>query len=179
MSIMADVYNTLASTNNVTAANDWPVALSYLDGAPCWVNDFTVGFAIAEGHYTSSNVTAAKFLDLVNPGVTYSCPLYLGYGNPTGFAFQPLSHMADSYGCNQQTCMSGARDRTDIIFVGGGHRVLEPGRGLHDPPEGDVHGAGGGRMGALCVRLLHGLARVWKSLSSSKMGSVPRNVPEG
>ncbi len=105
---MADVYNTLASTNNVTAANDWPVALSYLDGAPCWVNDFTVGFAIAEGHYTSSNVTAAKFLDLVNPGVTYSCPLYLGYGNPTGFAFQPLSHMADSYGCNQQTCMSGS-----------------------------------------------------------------------
>jgi hypothetical protein len=107
VSVTVDDYNTLASTNNVTAANDWLVALSYLDGAPCWVNGFTVGFAIAQGHYTSSNVTAAKFLDLVNPGTTISCPLYLGYGNPTGFLFLPMSDTADSYGCNQQRCMSG------------------------------------------------------------------------
>jgi hypothetical protein len=71
VSVTVDDYNTLASTNNVTAASDWLVALGYLDGAPCWVNGFTVGFAIAEGHYTPSNVTEAKFLDLVNPGVTY------------------------------------------------------------------------------------------------------------
>ena len=64
VSVMADDYNTLASRNNVTAANDWLVTLGYLDGAPCWVSGFTVGFAIAEGHYTSSNFTSAKFLDL-------------------------------------------------------------------------------------------------------------------
>ena len=67
----AAIVQPAASTNNVTAASDWLVALGYLDGAPCWVNGFTVGFAIAEGHYTPSNVTEAKFLDLVNPGVTY------------------------------------------------------------------------------------------------------------
>ena len=108
VSVTVDDYNTLASTNNVTTGYEWLIALSYLDGAPCWVNGFTVGFAIAQGHYTSSNVTAAKFLDLVNPGATYySCPLYLGYANPTGFTFLPMSDTADSYGCNQEWCMSG------------------------------------------------------------------------
>jgi hypothetical protein len=106
--VLVDVYNPLTSTNNVTAANDWLVALNYSDGAPCGDDGPTVGFAIAEGYYTSSNATAAKFLDLVNPGVTYSCTLYLGYANPTGFLFQPMSDMAASYGCNQQSCVSGS-----------------------------------------------------------------------
>ena len=44
----------------------------------------------------------------MNPNVTYSCPLHLGYGNPTGFLFQPMSQVAASYGCNQQVCMSGS-----------------------------------------------------------------------
>jgi len=108
MSIFVDEYNPRASTNNVTAANDWFAPLNYLDGAPCGDDGPTVGFAIAQGYYNSSNATAAKFLDLVNPGVTYNCPLYLGYGNPTGFIFQPMSDMAASYGCNQQRCMSGS-----------------------------------------------------------------------
>ncbi len=108
VSITADEYNTLASTNNVTAANGWVVALNGGNGAPCGDDGPPIGFAIAEGYYTSSNVTAAKFLDLVNPGATYSCPLYLGYGNPTGFLFFPMTDVATSYGCNQQTCMSGS-----------------------------------------------------------------------
>jgi len=107
VSVTVDDYNTLASTNNVTAANDWLVALNGLDGAPCGDDGAVIGFAIAQGHYTPSNVTAAKFLNLVNPGVTYSCTLYLGYANPTGFLFLPMSDTADSYGCNQQSCMSG------------------------------------------------------------------------
>ncbi len=109
VSVNVDDYNTLASANNVTAANDWLAPLSYLDGAPC--GDDTpgpvVGFAVAQGHYTSSNVTTAEFLDLVNPKATYNCPLYLGYASPAGFLFVPMSEAADSYGCNQQMCMSG------------------------------------------------------------------------
>ncbi len=117
VSVTVDDYNTLATTNNVTAANDWSVALGYLEGAICGDDGAIVGVAIAEGHYTSSNVTAAKFLDLVNPGVTYSCPLYLGYGNPRGFLFLPMSEFADSYGCNQQMCMSGGAS-TGVAVTG-------------------------------------------------------------
>ncbi len=119
VSVTADDYNTLDTTNNVTAAIDWLVALGYLDGAPCGDDTPgpTIGFAIAEGHYTSSNITATKFLDLVNPGVTYNCPLYLGYGNAAGFLFLPMSDSADSYGCDQQQCMSGSAS-TGVTVTG-------------------------------------------------------------
>jgi hypothetical protein len=108
VSIFVDAYNPLSATVNVTAADDWVVPLNGGDGAPCGDDGPTVGFAIAAGYYTSSNVTTAKFLDLVNPGATYACTLYLGYGDPTGFLFQPMSDVAASYGCNHQTCMSGS-----------------------------------------------------------------------
>jgi hypothetical protein len=109
VSVTVAEYNPLASTNNVPAAVDWLVALNYLDGAPCGDDGSTVGFAIAEGYYASSNVTTAKFLDLVNPGATYNCPLYLGYGNPTGYAFRPMSDMATEYGCTETSpCLTGS-----------------------------------------------------------------------
>jgi len=112
VSVFVDAFNPSSSTINVTSDSDWVVPLNYTDGAPCgddtYAQNPTVGFAIAEGYYTSSNVTEAKLLDLVNPSTTYSCSLYLGYANPTGFLFQPLSDMATSYGCNQQRCMSGS-----------------------------------------------------------------------
>jgi hypothetical protein len=99
VSVTVDDHNALASTNNVTAANDWLVPLNYIDGAPCGDNDAVVGFAVAEGHDTLSNVTAATLLPLVNPKASYNCPAYLGYGNPKGFLFQPMSDTAASYGC--------------------------------------------------------------------------------
>jgi hypothetical protein len=109
VSVIVDDYNTLGSANNVTAANDWHVGLSGLDGEPCGDGDGVVGFAVAEGHYTPSNITAAKFLDLVNPKAAFNCPLYLGYGSPTGFLFVPMSEAADSYGCIgvSPTCPTG------------------------------------------------------------------------
>jgi hypothetical protein len=107
--VFVDEYNPLASTNNVTAASHWMAALNGDNGAPCWIDSFTVGFAIAQGYYTSSNVTAAKLLDLVNPGATYNCPLYLGYANPTGFLFKPMSDTAASYGCiGESPCPTGS-----------------------------------------------------------------------
>jgi hypothetical protein len=112
VSVSVDAYNPSSFTANVTSASDWIVPLTGNDGAPCgddtYAQNPTVGFAIAEGYYTPSNVTDAKLLNLVNPSVTYSCSLYLGYANPTGFLFQPMSDMAASYGCNQQRCMTGS-----------------------------------------------------------------------
>jgi len=112
VSVFIDAYNPSSSAANVTSASDWVVPLTGNNGAPCgddtYAQNPTVGFAIAEGHYSSSNVTEAKLLDLVNPSITYSCSLYLGYASPTGFLFQPLSDMATSYGCDQPRCMSGS-----------------------------------------------------------------------
>jgi len=95
----------------------WAPAASY-HGAPCWSDSFTVGLAIAEGHYAPSNVTAAKFLNLVDPGATYNCPLYLGYGNPAGYIFQPLSDTAMEYGCNGTSPCLAASASTEVAVAG-------------------------------------------------------------
>ncbi len=97
MSLFADVYNPSSSTANVTSANDWAVPINGTNVAVCGSD--TVRFAMAEGYYTSSNVTAARQLDLVDPLATPNCPVYFGYGNPTGFLFQPTSDGGASYGC--------------------------------------------------------------------------------
>ena len=84
VSVITDEYNPLNSPINVTAADSWLVTLNGLNGAPCWVDDWPVAFGIASGHFTTSNVTSAKFLDLVNPSTTYNCPIYLGvFGSAT------------------------------------------------------------------------------------------------
>ena len=106
--VLVDEYNPLDSAINVTTANSWSVALNWDYGAPCWSNGSTVGFAIAMGYFSPSNVTTARFLDLVNPSATYNCPLYLGYGNPTGYYFQSMNDAATSYGCmGVNPCPSG------------------------------------------------------------------------
>jgi hypothetical protein len=108
VSLFADVYNPSSSTANVTSANEWVVPLNGSDGVPCGDLGQTVGFAIAEGYFTTSNITTAKPLDLVNPGATYNCPLYFGYGSPTGDLFQPMSDSGTSYGCiGVSPCLSG------------------------------------------------------------------------
>jgi len=107
VSVFVDAYNPLSSTLNVTAANTWAVPLNGYNGVICGDDGPTVGFAIAQGHYISSNITTASFLDLVNPTVSYSCSLYFGYGNPIGFQFQSLSDMAAPYGGCGNPCMSG------------------------------------------------------------------------
>jgi hypothetical protein len=114
VSIFADAYNPYSSTANVTSANDWLIALNWTNGGACDDDGPTVGFAIAQGYYTSSNVTAAKLLDLVDPGATYNCPpWYIGYGSPTGFLFQPMSDSGASYGClGVSPCPTGSATAT-------------------------------------------------------------------
>jgi hypothetical protein len=96
VSAAVDEYNTLAYTNNVTVANQWPLALNGLNGPPCWPGNYPVGLAIAEGYYTSSNITASKFLDLTNPGATYACPAE--FASIAGYLFQPTNDTAAIYG---------------------------------------------------------------------------------
>jgi hypothetical protein len=106
VSIFADAYNPSSSTLNVTSANDWVVPISGINGDVCGSD--TVRFAMAEGYYTSSNVTAAKLLVLLDPSTTFNCPVYFGYGNPTGFLFQPMSDGGASYGCvGVSPCLTG------------------------------------------------------------------------
>lgn len=118
VSMFADAYNPSSSTANVTAANDWVVPLGGTDGAPCGDEGQTVGFAIAQGYYTSSTITAAKLLDLVNPSATYNCPIYFGYGSATGFLFQPMSDGGASYGCIgvSPRCLTGNATATYNLF---------------------------------------------------------------
>jgi hypothetical protein len=104
VSVNVDDYNILTSTNNLMANDKWLVALSGLDVQPCWMDSWPVGLAIASGHYTSSNITAAKFLNLVNPAATYSCPLYITFGYAAGYLFLPMSDVATGYGCQENFC---------------------------------------------------------------------------
>jgi hypothetical protein len=94
-----DDYNTLASTKNVISASDWAVALNGDNGPPCLDNSYPVGVAVAQGYYTSSNVSTTKFLDLVDPHATYACPDFAAFGDAAGYVFQPMSEIAASYGC--------------------------------------------------------------------------------
>jgi hypothetical protein len=145
VSIFVDEYNPLASTDDAIATNDWLVALNHLDVASCGDDGPTVGFAVAEGYYTSSNVTTARFLDLVDPGATYNCPLYLGYANPTGYLFQPMSETATSYSCIgvSPSCPTGSAS-TGVTRSSWGtdHRILEPGRSIRGFPTRDIRRRG-------------------------------------
>jgi hypothetical protein len=103
ISVLVDEYNPLATMNNVTAANEWVVALNGLNGAPCGgeENGWPVGFGVASGRYTSSNITDAKLLDLVNPTAFYNCPPYMGaFNGATAITFEPLSDTAAGTGCS-------------------------------------------------------------------------------
>ncbi len=115
VSIFADVYNPSSATANVTSANGWVVPLNGTNGAPCGNSGQTVGFAMAEGYYTSSNITAAKLLDLVNASAVYMCPLYFGYASATAFLFQPMSDSGSAYGCVgvSPTCYNGSATATN------------------------------------------------------------------
>jgi DNA-binding transcriptional ArsR family regulator len=99
-------YNTLSSTNKVAAADERPLALNGLNGAPCWAVGYPVGVGIARGYYTSSNVTAATPLDIPppSPGVTYGCPITGEFNDAAGYLFQPMNQTATSYGCAVSSC---------------------------------------------------------------------------
>jgi hypothetical protein len=101
----ADDFNGLPSANNVTAVNNWSLSLTGLNGPPCWFPGYPVGLAIAEGYYSVSNISSAKFVDLVNPTATYACGP--GLSRIDAYFFRPLSDIAAIYGsCSPNPCMT-------------------------------------------------------------------------
>jgi hypothetical protein len=89
ISVMIDEQNTLATQNNVTASNSWP--LEELSLGPCGTLNYPMGIAIFQGNYTSSNVSSATPLQLYQPGI-YFCPTILA--QISEYAFQPSSDIA-------------------------------------------------------------------------------------
>jgi len=89
ISVVIDEQNTLATENNVSASNSWP--LKGLSLGPCGTVNYPIGVAIFQGYFTSSNVSSATPLQLYKPGI-YHCPAILGDIN--AYVFQPSSDIA-------------------------------------------------------------------------------------
>jgi len=99
VSVHADVseYNTLTSQNNVNAAGLWAIPLLHAQTTPCTPSYQAVGLAVAQGYYTGANISSAKFLDFINPGITYACTEQ----TPTqinSYSFEPLKDVANVSG---------------------------------------------------------------------------------
>jgi len=93
--VVTDEKNTLAKTNNVPVANNWPVTgLAQMYFGPCVSPDVPYGIAVYQGDYTSLNYSSTTPLNLYNPKAIFLCqPLETSIS--TSFSFQPLSDIAD------------------------------------------------------------------------------------
>jgi hypothetical protein len=100
---VAGDYNLRASAANVTAADMWSVPEQVLQSHFCTAGS-PVGVSVAQGHYTPSNVSSAKFLIFINPAVTYTCTVQAPA--PVGtYAFSPMSDAAVASGsCGSRVC---------------------------------------------------------------------------
>jgi hypothetical protein len=87
VSISADEYNTLATTNNVSKATEW--GLEGLSLGSCGMQAYPFGVALYSGTYTAGNVSRATPLQIY-PLVP--CPLFIRL--VTGYLFQPTSDLA-------------------------------------------------------------------------------------
>ena len=90
--ITVSEFNTLTTTNNVTAANSW--ALDGLELGPCGHSygptQGPLGVEVFAGHYTATNISQAQPLAIFPFPV--GCPQFVRL--ITGFYFQPLSDAA-------------------------------------------------------------------------------------
>lgn len=112
--VVIDEQNTLATVNNVSTSNSWP--LKGLSLGPCGTLNYPIGVAIFQGYYTSSNVSSATPLQLYKPG-TYHCPMILSEIN--AYAFQPSSDIASAYGsCDPNPCLTDFEISSEITVTG-------------------------------------------------------------
>jgi hypothetical protein len=94
-------WNTLPVTNVVPSASDWP--LQGLTLGPCGTN-LPIGIEIAQGFYTSSNISSAETLQLSEPGM-YDCPAI--FSSISSYAFEPNSDVAGVMGsCSANPCFT-------------------------------------------------------------------------
>jgi hypothetical protein len=94
--------NTMTAVDNVSAADDWPVA--DLATGPCGHLNSPVGIEVLSGNYDAANVTSGTALQVYNPGLTM-CPVMLS--GITGYVFQPGSDNSTVYGgCGPGACFN-------------------------------------------------------------------------
>ena len=98
--VVTDEKNTLAKTNNVPVANNWPVTgLAQMYFGPCVSPDIPYGIAVYQGDYTSANYSSATPLNLYNPKAIFLCePQQTSIS--TSFSFEPSSDIADIISTN-------------------------------------------------------------------------------
>lgn len=102
VAVVIDEKNMLATVNNVSASDGWP--LRGLSVGSCGALNYPMGVAIFQGYYMSSNVSSATPLQLYKPGI-YHCPMILAEIN--AYAFQPSSDIASVFGsCDPNPCLS-------------------------------------------------------------------------
>src|SRR5712692_3565072 len=87
ISIAGWANSTSASTNNVTAADSWPVNRSRLIGRPC-TNGWPIGVGVMQGHYTIDNYSLGTLIQL--PQAVLLCPIPVS--SPHWFEFEPAPH---------------------------------------------------------------------------------------
>jgi hypothetical protein len=90
--VVTDEKNTLAKTNNIPIADNWPLNGLTRMGFGNPNPNIPYGIAVYQGDYTSANFSAATPLNLDNPTAIYLGPPYFA---PTSFSFHPLSDIAD------------------------------------------------------------------------------------
>jgi hypothetical protein len=97
LAINVTEFNPSSHAVNATGANGW--AIQGLTVGPCGSNT-PLGLGVYQGHYTMSNISAAKELQIYNPGV-YACPARFPISS---FLFQANSDNATLGGACTPQC---------------------------------------------------------------------------
>lgn len=87
ISINITEYNILPRINNVSAASNWSNGVLSL--GPCGPLNYPFGAEVFSGYYTSSNISSATPLGLVQEGVPIMCPAIF---HVLYYVFQPMSN---------------------------------------------------------------------------------------
>jgi len=140
VSLVAEEYNTLPQTNNVSASTAF--GLDGLSLSPCGRYASPYGVALYSGAYTGANISQAQPLQIY-PLVP--CPMFIRL--VTGYLFQPSSDMA--------LILPGSGNSTEMLTAVNATGLYSSGvNGLSSPaplPPGTYTAAAGDEWGAVVV----------------------------
>jgi hypothetical protein len=141
VSIGIDEWNTLSTENTVPSASNWP--LQGLTLGPCGTLNLPIGIEIAQGFYTSSNISSAQPLRLSAPGV-YFCPAMFSISS---YAFEPSSDAAGVAGlCGSNQCF-----KENISSTTSNAGYWTPASTFSNFTAGEYTVVGGDEWGALAI----------------------------
>lgn len=148
VTVSLDEWNTLSTMNVVPSASDWP--LPGLALGPCG-NNLPIGVEIAQGFYTSANISSAQSLQLNRPGM-YGCPVI--FTRISSYSFEPNSDEAAAMGsCSANPCFTARIDwttnTTGYWTSGALLKLASP--AFSNFTQGEYTVAGGDEWGALVI----------------------------